>query len=225
MARTNVRPVGTRKKAAKDARLPPDDATPAAKRALPTHAFEDARAWAAWLAAHHTTAPGLWMRIAKKGSGVASVTYSEALDVALAHGWIDGQKRALAPGDGGGTAWLQKWTPRARKSLWSKVNRDRALALVARGEMQPAGLAEVERARGDGRWDAAYDGQRRAEVPPDLAAALAASPRAAKVFATLDARNRYAVLFRVHTAKKAETRAARIARFVAMLARGELLHP
>ena len=144
----------------------------------------------------------------------------EALTVALTWGWIDGQKRALDD-----THWLQKFTPRKPKSLWSKINRDKALALIASGAMQPAGLAEVERAQADGRWDAAYAGSKTITVPDDLAAALAADKRAAARFATLNAANRFAVLFRVHTAKKAETRAKRIAQFVAMLARGETLHP
>ena len=142
------------------------------------------------------------------------------MTVALAWGWIDGQKRGLDA-----THWLQKFTPRKPKSLWSKINRDKALALIASGAMQPAGLAEVERAQADGRWDAAYAGSKTITVPDDLAAALAADKRAAARFATLNAANRFAVLFRVHTAKKAETRAKRIAQFVAMLARGETLHP
>jgi uncharacterized protein YdeI (YjbR/CyaY-like superfamily) len=196
--------------------------TAASKRPTPeapTLAFATPQAWDAWLAKHHANSGGLWLKLAKKASGTASVTYPEALTVALAWGWIDGQKRGLDA-----THWLQKFTPRKPKSLWSKINRDKALALIASGAMQPAGLAEVERAQADGRWDAAYAGSKTITVPDDLAAALAADKRAAARFATLNAANRFAVLFRVHTAKKAETRARRIAQFVAMLARGETLH-
>jgi uncharacterized protein YdeI (YjbR/CyaY-like superfamily) len=186
---------------------------------LPTLAFADPRAFSTWLAANHAASRGLWLRLAKKASGVASVTYAEAIDVALAWGWIDGQKR---PGDG--TSWLQRFSPRGARSMWSKINRDKAAALIAAGAMQSPGLVEVERAKRDGRWDAAYDGQRSAAVPEDLAAALAASPRAAAFFATLDAANRYAVLFRVQAPKKPETRARRVEHFVAMLARHEKIH-
>ena len=187
---------------------------------LPTLAFADPRAFSAWLAANHATSRGVWLRLAKKASGVPSVTYAEAIDVALAWGWIDGQKR---PGDG--ASWLQKFSPRAARSLWSKINRDKATALIAAGTMQPAGLAEVERARSDGRWDAAYDSPRSSTVPDDFARAIAKNARAARFFAGIDATNRYAMLWRVQTAKKAETRARRVAELVAMLGRGELLHP
>lgn len=186
---------------------------------LPTKAFATAQAWDAWLATHHASARGLWLKLAKKASGTASVTYPEAVTVALTWGWIDGAKQGLDA-----THWLQKFTPRAPKSLWSKINRDKALALIAAGAMKPAGLAEVERAKADGRWEAAYASAKTMTVPDDLAAALAADGRAATAFATLDAANRYAVLFRVHTAKRAATRAQRIARFVEMLAAGEKLH-
>ncbi len=187
---------------------------------LPIVAFASARAWAAWLAANHASSRGLWLELAKKGAGVASVTYAEAVEAALAWGWIDGQKGRLDD-----SAWLQRFTPRGARSIWSKINRDKALALIAAGEMQPAGLAQVERAQADGRWQAAYASPRQATVPDDLAAALAANPRAAAFFATLDATNRYAVLFRVHGAKKADTRARRIAQFVTMLAKHEKLYP
>ncbi len=186
---------------------------------LPTLAFADVRAFSTWLAANHATSRGAWLRLAKKASGTPSVTYAEAIGVALAWGWIDGQKR---PGDA--TSWLQKFSPRGARSIWSKINRDKATALIAAGSMQPPGLAEVERARRDGRWDAAYDAPSRAAVPEDLAAALAANPRAAAFFATIDAANRYSVLFRIQTAKKPETRARRIEHFVAMLARHEKIH-
>ncbi|WP_420854439.1 YdeI/OmpD-associated family protein [Sorangium cellulosum] len=183
-------------------------------------AFAQPRVWADWLASNHASSRGVWLKLAKKASGVASVTYAEALEVALAWGWIDGQKRPLDD-----AFWLQKFTPRGPKSVWSKINRDKALALIAAGEMKPSGLEQVERAQRDGRWDAAYDSQSRATVPDDLSAALAANPRAAAFFAALDAANRYAVLFRVHTAKKPETRQKRITLFVEMLARHEKLHP
>ncbi|HVY47735.1 MAG TPA: YdeI/OmpD-associated family protein [Minicystis sp.] len=186
---------------------------------LPTMAFADARAFATWLAEHHATSRGVWLRLAKKASGAASVTYAKAIEVALVWGWIDGQKR---PGDA--TSWLQKFSPRGARSTWSKINREKATALIAAGAMQPPGLAEVERAQRDGRWDAAYDAPSCAAVPADLAAALAANPRAAAFFATLDAANRYSVLFRIQTVKKPETRAKRIEHFVAMLARHETIH-
>ena len=186
----------------------------------PIISFADQPTWADWLAVNHASSRGAWLKLAKKASGVASVTYAEALEVALAWGWIDGQKRSHDDG-----AWLQKFTPRGPKSIWSKINREKALALIAAGEMKPAGLAEVERAQRDGRWEAAYDSPRGAAVPEDLAAALAGNARAAAFFATLNAANRYAILFRIQTAKKAETRARHIARFVEMLARHEKLHP
>jgi uncharacterized protein YdeI (YjbR/CyaY-like superfamily) len=187
---------------------------------LPTLPFATPRAFADWLADHHAAARGIWLRFAKKASGRASITYAEAIDVALAWGWIDGQKQR-----GDEASWLQKFTPRGAKSVWSRINREKALRLIAAGAMQPAGLAAVERAREDGRWDLAYDPPSRATVPDDLQAALTKNARAAAFFLALDARNRYAVLWRVQTAKKAETRQKRIAAFVAMLARGDKRHP
>jgi uncharacterized protein YdeI (YjbR/CyaY-like superfamily) len=187
---------------------------------LPVVSFADVRAWSKWLAWHHASSPGVWLKIAKRGSKSPSVTYAEALEVALAWGWIDGQKGKLDD-----CWWLQRFTRRGPKSIWSRVNREKATALMTAGMMKPPGLAEVRRAEGDGRWEAAYDSQSRATVPPDLAKALAANPRASRFFETLEAHNRYAVLFRVHTAKKPETRAMRIERFVAMLERHEKLHP
>jgi uncharacterized protein YdeI (YjbR/CyaY-like superfamily) len=182
--------------------------------------FPDARAWSKWLTLHHASSRGVWLKIAKKGSESGSVTYAGALEAALAWGWIDGQKGKLDD-----AWWLQRFTPRGAKSIWSKINREKAVALIEAGTMKPAGLAEVERAKKDGRWEAAYDSQSRATVPPDLAEALAANPRAAAFFGTLESRNRYAILFRVHTAKKPETRAARIEKFIAMLTNHEKLHP
>jgi uncharacterized protein YdeI (YjbR/CyaY-like superfamily) len=183
-------------------------------------AFCDAAAFDAWLEQHHASHPGFWLEIAKKSSATTSVDYGGALTVALAWGWIDGQKRSKDAG-----SWLQRFTPRRGRSVWSAINRDKALALIAEGRMRPAGLAEVERAKADGRWDAAYASQSRAVVPDDLAAALAGSPRAASHFAALDSRNRYAIHYRVTTAKRPETRKKRIDDFVAMLARGERLYP
>jgi uncharacterized protein YdeI (YjbR/CyaY-like superfamily) len=180
----------------------------------------DAAAWKRWLGKHHASAAGVWLRIAKKGCGVASIDHPQALEEALCHGWIDGQRKS-----DDATYFLQRFTPRTARSTWSQINRDKALALVEAGRMQPAGLAEVERAKADGRWDAAYAGARVATVPPDLQAALDANPPAAKFFATLNAQNRYAVLFRTQGAKKPETRARRIAQFVEMLAKGEKIHP
>jgi len=187
---------------------------------LPTLSFATPRAFSDWLADHHASSRGIWLRLARKASGTASITYAEAVDVALVWGWIDGQKQG-----GDEASWLQKFTPRAAKSVWSKINREKALALIEAGAMQPAGLAEVERAKQDGRWDVAYDPQSRATVPDDLQAALAENARAAAFFRTLDAKNRYAVLWRVQTAKKVETRQKRIEGLVAMLARGEKVHP
>lgn len=182
--------------------------------------FDGPADWAAWLREHHAGSPGVWLRIAKKGAPRASVGYPEALELALCHGWIDAIKRSDGP-----QYWLQRFTPRAARSIWSKVNRDKALALVAAGRMQPAGLHEMKRAQADGRWDAAYDPASKSTVPPDLQTALDADPRAEAFFKALDAKNRYAVLFRLQTAKRADTRARRIANFVAMLAKGEKIHP
>lgn len=192
----------------------------ATPKELPVLSFAEIEEWSAWLASRHRSSTGVWLKIAKKASGQASITYAEALEVALAWGWIDGQKGSFDE-----AWWLQKFTPRGSRSMWSKINREKAMALMAAGKMMPSGLLEVERAKKDGRWDRAYDSQSRASVPEDLEMALANNPRAAKFFAALDSRNRYAVLFRVQHAKKAETRARRIAQFVEMLARGEKLHP
>ena len=167
--------------------------------------FETADAWAAWLAESHSTSPGVWLRLAKKSSGASSVTYADAIDVALCYGWIDAQKKKESE-----TYWLQRFVPRKGASIWSKINREKALRLIANGDMKPAGLKEVERAKSDGRWSDAYDSARNSTVPNDLQAALDANPKAKAFFATLSGQNRYAVLFRIHTAKKTETRAKRI---------------
>ena len=186
---------------------------------LPTLGFETPQAWERWLGANHSSSAGIWLRIGKKGAGPPSVSYGEALEVALCYGWIDGQKAPLDD-----RAWLQRFTPRRQRSRWSKANRDKAEALIAAGRMAPAGLAEVELARRDGRWAAAYDGQARAKVPDDLRRALEANAEAAAFFSTLDSRNRYAVLYRVQDAKRPETRARRIAQFVEMLAKGQRIY-
>lgn len=182
--------------------------------------FDDKKAWAAWLKKNHGKSPGVWLRFAKKHAGSSSVTYPEALELALCYGWIDGQKKS-----DGAQFWLQRFTPRSARSIWSKINRDKALALIASGQMQAAGLLEVERAKSDGRWQAAYDSARTSAIPEDLQQALAANAAAQAFFATLDAQNRYAVLFRIQTAKKAETRAKRIAAFTQMLSEHKKLHP
>ena len=182
-------------------------------------AFPSAADWHAWLAEHHAASPGLWVKIAKKGSGIDSVHYPDVLESALCFGWIDGHRRAFDE------QWfLQRFTPRRARSRWSQINRDTAERLIAEGRMQPAGMAEVQRARDDGRWDAAYAGQRTIEVPDDLQRELDARPAAAEFFAGLSSQNRYAILYRLHDAKKPETRARRLATFVAMLESGETLH-
>jgi len=192
--------------------MPPDP--------LPVMSFESTDAWDAWLAAHHADSPGLWLKIAKKGATGRTVSYSDALDVALCHGWIDGQK-----GRHDDEFWLQRFTPRKPASKWSKINTERAEALIASGRMRPAGLREVERAQADGRWEQAYESQSRVTVPEDLARALAANERARAFFATLDSANRYAILYRIGTAKKPETRAKRIDTYVTMLSEHRKIHP
>jgi uncharacterized protein YdeI (YjbR/CyaY-like superfamily) len=186
----------------------------------PVASFASREAWREWLEREHERSDGLWLKLAKRGSGLESVTYDEALDVALCFGWIDARRRACDD-----EWWLQRFTPRTRASKWSKRNCGKAEALIDAGEMQPAGLAEVQRARTDGRWDAAYAGPATATVPDDLREALDAEPDAAEAFAGLDSRNRYAVLYRIGDAKRPETRARRIAKFVAMLAAGDKPYP
>ena len=175
-------------------------------------------AWEKWLATHHD-APGLWLKIAKKDQDVTSVNYSDALDVALCHGWIDGLKRACDE-----QYFLQRFTPRKPRSLWSKLNVARIEKLMKAGRMQPAGLREVERAKADGRWEAAYHAASAMDVPPELAAALKKNAKARKAFEALNATNRYAFCWRVHTAKRPETKQARVEKFVEMLERGEKIH-
>lgn len=187
---------------------------------MPIVEFPHQEGWAVWLDKSHGKSPGVWLRLAKKDSGIPSVSYAEAVEVALCYGWIDGQKQSDSE-----TAWLQRFTPRSKTSIWSKINRQKALALIESGQMKPAGLAEVERAKEDGRWEAAYDSPSSATVPADFQAALDGNARARAFFATLNGANRYAVLFRIQNVKKAETRAKRIQQFIQMLERHEKLHP
>jgi uncharacterized protein YdeI (YjbR/CyaY-like superfamily) len=186
----------------------------------PTLTFPSRAAWEEWLEQHQGDEQGVWLKLAKKGSGIESVGYPDVLEAALAFGWIDGQRKALDQ-----KYFLQRFTPRRARSRWSKLNRDTAAKLIEAGAMKPSGLREVEAARADGRWDAAYEGQRAAAVPDDLEQALQANKRARERFATLDSRNRYAILYRIQDAKRPETRARRIAQFVEMLTRGETLYP
>jgi len=187
---------------------------------LPTLPFATPRAFADWLSKNHATSRGLWIKFAKTTSGIASIKYPEAVEAALCWGWIDGQNRRIDE-----TWYVQKFTPRGARSIWSKINCAKATALIAAGKMKTAGLVEVERAKQDGRWARAYDSPSRATVPDDLAAALAKNARASAFFAGLDSRNRYAILHRVQTAKKPETRGWRIAEFVKMMARRQKLYP
>jgi uncharacterized protein YdeI (YjbR/CyaY-like superfamily) len=186
---------------------------------LPILLFESTEAWGAWLEAHSGDAPGIWLRLAKKAAPIDSITYAEALEVALCHGWIDSQKKSYDE-----ASWLQKFTPRGPRSIWSRMNREKVQELTETGRMKPAGLLAVERAKEDGRWDAAYDSQRTATVPEDLQAELDRNPAAGAFFSTLDSANRYAILFRVQTARRPETRARRIAELVGMLERNEKIH-
>jgi uncharacterized protein YdeI (YjbR/CyaY-like superfamily) len=184
-----------------------------------TRGFKTQQDFADWLEKNQARSEGLWLRIAKKGSGKKSVSYPEAVETALCHGWIDGQKLPESE-----TAWLQRFTPRRPRSPWSRINRDKALDLIARGEMKPGGHAEVERAKLDGRWESAYDPSSTAEVPADLQQELDRRPRAAVFFNALNRTNRYAVLWRIQTAKKPETRAKRLRTIVEMLEKGEKFH-
>lgn len=196
--------------------------TPAKKKAfvpdLPVRMFKTPAAWTKWLEANYAKSDGIWMQIAKKGGPLTSVDYQQALDVALCYGWIDGQKR---PNDE--SSWLQRFTPRGPRSLWSKVNTGKADALIKSGRMHASGLAAIEAAKASGRWESAYQPSSSAEVPPELQAALDKSPKASAHFATLRGAMRYAMIFRVQTAKKPETKAKRVADFIARLERGETL--
>lgn len=186
----------------------------------PVMLFASQKDWAKWLDKNRASSSGLWLRLAKKASELKSVSYAEALDVALCYGWIDGQKKSYDD-----ESWLQKFTPRGAKSIWSKINREKAESLIKAGAMKPAGLHAIERAKQDGRWDAAYDSQSKATIPEDFQAKLDRNPKAKDFFAELNSANRYAILWRIQTAKKAETRARRIQQFIEMLERNETIHP
>ena len=186
---------------------------------LPILPFASQQELADWLAENHDRSDGLWLKLAKKDADVPSVTYDEAVEVALCYGWIDSQKKGFDQ-----SFWLQRFTPRKPKSIWSKVNREKVEQLIASSRMQAPGLAAVELAKQDGRWEAAYNSQSTIEPPEDLLAALDANPKAKAFFTTLDSANRYAILFRLQTARKAETREKRLRQFVEMLERGEKFH-
>jgi len=186
---------------------------------LPIIAFNDLAALERWLEAQPADSPGLWIKLAKAGSGMASVTKAEAIDAALCHGWIDGQLDKYDD-----AFWLVRFTPRKARSKWSQVNRARAQELIEAGRMRAQGMAQIEGARADGRWDAAYAPASKAQVPRDFQAALDKSPEAAAFFSTLTGANRYAILYRIEAAKKPETRARKIATFIAMLERRETVH-
>jgi uncharacterized protein YdeI (YjbR/CyaY-like superfamily) len=187
---------------------------------LPRLRFPSPAEWEAWLEEHHGASAGVWIEIAKKDAGIPSVRYPEVLDTALCFGWIDARREALDE-----RFFLQRFTPRRSRSRWSRINREKAERLIAEGRMRPAGIAEVERAKADGRWQAAYESQRTSTVPADLQRELDARPRARAFFAGLSSQNRYAILYRLQDAKRPETRARRLARFVAMLEAGETIHP
>jgi uncharacterized protein YdeI (YjbR/CyaY-like superfamily) len=190
------------------------------KSGQPNMPFASPGEWEAWLAENQASSRGLWVKIAKKGAGTASLSYAQALEVALCYGWIDGQKGALDD-----RFWLQRFTPRGPRSKWSRINREKAEQLIEQGRMRPPGLAQVERARADGRWEAAYDSASRATVPEDLQRELDRNPAASAFFAGLDRVNRYAILYRLQDARRPETRAARLAQFVAMLNEGRKIYP
>jgi len=186
---------------------------------LPVMPFSSGAEWEEWLEDHHAVADGVWVKMARKDSGIASVRHDEAIEIALCFGWIDSRREALDE-----RYFLQRYTPRRPRGRWSQINRTKAEQLIAEGKMRPAGRAEIERAKADGRWDAAYAGVRTMAVPDDLQAELDARPDAAAFYAQLSSQNRYAILYRLQDAKKPETRARRLAKFVAMLEAGETIH-
>jgi uncharacterized protein YdeI (YjbR/CyaY-like superfamily) len=183
---------------------------------LPILPFPSMKEWAAWLKKEHVSSRGLWMKLAKKGTKIPSITYDEAVEAALCYGWIDGQKKGWDE-----KYWLQKFTPRGTKSIWSKINTEKAERLISNGQMKPAGLRVVEAAKADGRWAQAYESQKSIAIPEDFQAALSKNKKAKMFFDTLKSADRYSFLFRIQTAKKAETRAKRIQQFIAMLERNE----
>lgn len=187
---------------------------------LPIISFETQQDWERWLTEHHTETEGLWLKIAKKEAGISSVSYAEALESAICYGWIDGQKASFDD-----KYWLQKFTPRRAKSIWSKVNCSKALALIAEGRMQPAGIRQVELAQADGRWEVAYESQSKITIPDDFQRELDNNPKAQEFFTTLNSVNRYAILFRIQTAKRPGTRSARISTFIEMLSNNQKLYP
>jgi uncharacterized protein YdeI (YjbR/CyaY-like superfamily) len=186
---------------------------------LPILPFASQSKWAEWLAKQHDKSTGVWLKLSKKDSGIASVTYAEALDIALCYGWIDGQKGSFDE-----KYFLQKFTPRGSKSIWSKINTEKVERLITTGQMKPAGLKAVEAAKADGRWAKAYDSQKNMSIPEDFQAKLDKNKKARDFFATLNSVNRYAILFRIHAAKKEETRAKRIQQFIEMLEKNEKIH-
>ncbi|HKS23323.1 MAG TPA: YdeI/OmpD-associated family protein [Thermoanaerobaculia bacterium] len=186
---------------------------------LPTLPFANQQKWADWLAKHHDKSTGVWLKLAKKNTGITSITYEEALDIALCYGWIDGQKGSFDD-----QYWLQKFTPRGPKSIWSKINTEKVERLITSGDMKPAGLRAIELAKQDGRWDAAYASQKSISVPEDFRSALDRNKKAKAFFATLNSANRYAILFRIHNAKKPETRAKKIQQLIEMLENHQKLH-
>lgn len=187
---------------------------------LLTLPFASHSKWASWLAKEHDKSAGAWLKLAKKDTGISSVKYQEALDIALCYGWIDGQKKGFDD-----NYWLQKFTPRGPKSIWSRINTEKAESLILSGQMKPAGLKAIEAAKADGRWALAYDSQRNISLPEDFQAALDKNKKAKAFFATLNRANRYAVLFRIQTAKKAETRTNWIEKLIKMLEENEMIHP
>jgi uncharacterized protein YdeI (YjbR/CyaY-like superfamily) len=187
---------------------------------LPVVAFRSTAAWHNWLAEHVATSPGVWLKFAKKGAPEPTVTFDEALDVALCFGWIDGQIGRLDEG-----YWLKRFTPRKPASNWSQINTEKAESLISAGRMRPAGQREVDRAKADGRWERAYASQRKAVVPDDLRQALDANKAASDFFETISSINRYAILYRIHVVKGPQTRARKIEQYVQMLAEHKTIHP
>lgn len=190
------------------------------RESLPLLLCKTQQDWEAWLKKHHSEAAGIWLKLAKKDAGITSLTYAEALESALCYGWIDGQKASCDQ-----QSWLQKFTPRRPRSIWSQVNCEKATALIAASRMQSAGLQQVEVAKADGRWDQAYASQSRITIPADFQSELDKNPEAQAFFSTLDSANRYAILFRIQTAKRAETHSARMQKFIEMLLKQEKIHP
>ena len=193
--------------------------TPELLNNMPVKLFKSREDWQRWLDKNHAKSAGVWMQIAKNTGDLKSVSYAEALEIALCYGWIDGQKKSRDE-----TSWLQKFTPRGSRSIWSKINKAKAEKLIKNGHMHPAGLAAIERAKKAGQWEAAYDSHSTATIPADFQAALDQNPKAKVFFATLDSNNRYAMLFRLQTAKKPETRTRRIAQFIGMLEKHEKIY-